>query len=123
MTLLRREGRRRIVVGVNDSSLRAGHRIVSAGSVTANCAAPVLSVLDRAFGIERVFLTTVHAFSNQLRLADVPAGLPVILDGSLGGDDLDRPEMARVELAVVGKALFGADDIAAQARALSRRAR
>jgi glyceraldehyde 3-phosphate dehydrogenase len=62
-----------IVVGVNDAELRAEHRIVSAGSVTANCAAPVLSVLDRAFGIDRVFLTTVHAFSNQLRLADVPA--------------------------------------------------
>jgi ribulose-phosphate 3-epimerase len=61
--------------------------------------------------------------ASLARLADVPAGLPVILDGSLGGDDLDRPEMARVELAVVGKALFGADDIAAQARALSRRAR
>lgn len=62
-----------IVVGVNDSTLHAEHRIVSAGSVTANCAAPVLAVLDRAFGIDRVFLTAVHAYSNQLRLADVPA--------------------------------------------------
>ena len=62
-----------IIVGVNDASLRAAHRIVSAGSVTANCAAPVLSVLDRVFGIDRVFLTTVHAYSNQLRLADVPS--------------------------------------------------
>jgi glyceraldehyde 3-phosphate dehydrogenase len=62
-----------IVVGVNDSALHREHRIVSAGSVTANCAAPILSVLDREFGLDRVFLTAVHAFSNQLRLADVPA--------------------------------------------------
>lgn len=62
-----------IVVGVNDRNLAPGHRIVSAGSVTANCAAPVLRVLAADFGLERVFLTTVHAYSNQLRLADVPA--------------------------------------------------
>ncbi len=62
-----------IVVGVNDKDLGAEHRIVSAGSVTANCAAPVLKVLAAEFGIERVFLTSVHAYSNQLRLADVPA--------------------------------------------------
>ena len=62
-----------IVVGVNDRSLAAEHRIVSAGSVTANCAAPVLKVLAAEFGLERAFLTTVHAYSNQLRLADVPA--------------------------------------------------
>lgn len=62
-----------IVMGVNETKLEPRHRVISAGSVTANCAAPVLSVLDRAFGIERAFLTTVHAYSNQLRLADVPA--------------------------------------------------
>jgi glyceraldehyde 3-phosphate dehydrogenase len=61
-----------IVVGVNDKRLAAEHRIVSAGSVTANCAAPVLKVLAAEFGIERAFLTSVHAYSNQLRLADVP---------------------------------------------------
>ncbi len=62
-----------IVVGVNEKSLAPQHRIISAGSVTANCAAPVLKVLASDFGIERVFLTSVHAYSNQLRLADVPA--------------------------------------------------
>ncbi|MEO7795349.1 MAG: type I glyceraldehyde-3-phosphate dehydrogenase [Thermoanaerobaculia bacterium] len=62
-----------IVIGVNEQTLSAGHRIVSAGSVTANCAAPVLKVLAGEFGIERAFLTSVHAYSNQLRLADVPA--------------------------------------------------
>jgi glyceraldehyde 3-phosphate dehydrogenase len=62
-----------IVVGVNDRTLSPSHRIVSVGSVTANCAAPVLKVLAAEFGLERVFLTSVHAYSNQLRLADVPA--------------------------------------------------
>jgi glyceraldehyde 3-phosphate dehydrogenase len=62
-----------IVAGVNDDALEPGHRLISAGSVTANCAGPVLKVLERAFGIERAFLTTVHAYTSQLRLADVPA--------------------------------------------------
>jgi glyceraldehyde 3-phosphate dehydrogenase len=61
-----------VVRGVNDDQLRPEHRIVSNGSSTAQCAAPVLQVLDGAFGIERAFLTTVHAYTNQQRLADVP---------------------------------------------------
>lgn len=61
-----------IVFGVNEDQLRPEHRIVSAASVTAIAAGPVLKVLDGAFGIERAFLTTVHAFTNQQRLADVP---------------------------------------------------
>jgi glyceraldehyde 3-phosphate dehydrogenase len=65
-----------VVMGVNDDQLRSEHRIVSNGSSTANCAAPVLKILEGAFGIERAFLTTVHAYSNQQRLADVPAADP-----------------------------------------------
>lgn len=65
-----------VVMGVNDDRLRREHRIVSVGSCTANCAAPVLEILHDAFGIRRAFLTTVHAFTNQQRLADVPADDP-----------------------------------------------
>jgi glyceraldehyde 3-phosphate dehydrogenase len=65
-----------VVVGVNDHCLRPEHRIVSNASCTAHCAAPVLELLDDAFGIERGFLTTVHAYSNQQRLADVPTEDP-----------------------------------------------
>ena len=61
-----------VIFGVNEDELRPEHRIVSAGSVTAIAAGPVLKVLDDAFGVERAFLTTVHAFTNQQRLADVP---------------------------------------------------
>lgn len=65
-----------VVAGVNDGELRAEHRIISNASNTAHCAAPVLKVLDDAFGIHRGFLTTVHAYTNQQRLADVPAEDP-----------------------------------------------
>lgn len=62
-----------IVFGVNQGALEPAHRIVSVGSVTTTCAAPVLKVLAASFGIERAFLTTVHAFGGHLALADVPA--------------------------------------------------
>lgn len=62
-----------VVMGVNDDQLRPEHRIVSNASVTAHAAAPILQILDRAFGLERVFLSTIHAYTSQLRLADVPA--------------------------------------------------
>ena len=62
-----------VVMGVNDHLLRAEHRIVSNASVTAHAAAPILAILQRAFGVERAFLSAVHAYTSQLRLADVPA--------------------------------------------------
>ena len=65
-----------VVMGVNDDRLRAEHRIVSNGSCTAHCAAPILKILHEAFGTERVFLSTVHAYTNHQRLADVPAEDP-----------------------------------------------
>jgi glyceraldehyde 3-phosphate dehydrogenase len=61
-----------IVSGVNDHILTAQHRIVSTGSCTANCLAPIARVLNDAFGIERGYMTTVHAYTNDQRLADVP---------------------------------------------------
>ena len=62
-----------VVMGVNDEQLTAQHRIVSNGSCTAHCAAPIIKVLHEAFGIRRAFLSTVHAYTNQQRLADVPS--------------------------------------------------
>jgi len=62
-----------IVFGVNEETLRAEHRVVSAGSVTAVCIAPILRLLEGSFGVERAFLTTVHAYGTRLALADVPA--------------------------------------------------
>jgi glyceraldehyde 3-phosphate dehydrogenase len=61
-----------IVMGVNDDSLRPEHRIVSNASCTTNCLAPIAKILDESFGIEEGFMTTVHAYTNDQRLADVP---------------------------------------------------
>ena len=61
-----------IVLGVNDDELKAEHRIVSNASCTTNCLAPVAKILDESFGIEEGFITTVHAYTNDQRLADVP---------------------------------------------------
>ncbi len=62
-----------IVMGVNDNELRPEHEVVSCGSVTASCAAPVIKLIHDAFGIDRMFLTAIHAYTNTQRLADVPA--------------------------------------------------
>ncbi len=62
-----------VVMGVNDEKLTAEHRIVSNGSCTAHCAAPIIKIMHDAFGIRRAFLSTVHAYTNQQRLADVPS--------------------------------------------------
>ena len=61
-----------VVIGVNDDQLRDEHRIVSNASCTAHCAAPILRILHDAFGVERAFLSTAHAYTNEQRLADVP---------------------------------------------------
>ena len=61
-----------IVLGVNDADLHAGVRLVSNASCTTNCLAPVAKVLDDNFGIVRGVMPTVHAYTNDQRLADVP---------------------------------------------------
>jgi glyceraldehyde 3-phosphate dehydrogenase len=61
-----------VVLGVNDEVLDATDLIVSNASCTTNCLAPIAKVLDDAFGIERGIMTTVHAYTNDQRLADVP---------------------------------------------------
>jgi glyceraldehyde 3-phosphate dehydrogenase len=61
-----------IVMGVNDSELRPEHRLVSNASCTTNCLAPLVKILDDSFGIEEGFMTTVHAYTNDQRLADSP---------------------------------------------------
>jgi glyceraldehyde 3-phosphate dehydrogenase len=61
-----------IVVGVNDGDLRPEHRIVSNASCTTNCLAPVAKVLHESFGLKKGYITTVHAYTNDQRLADVP---------------------------------------------------
>ncbi|MES1202514.1 MAG: type I glyceraldehyde-3-phosphate dehydrogenase [Pseudomonadota bacterium] len=54
-----------IVVGVNDATLTKEHVIISNGSCTTNCLAPVAKVLHDAFGIERGMMTTIHSYTND----------------------------------------------------------
>jgi len=63
---------RMVVIGVNDADLRPDDRIVSNASCTTNCLAPIAKVLHEAFTIEEGILSTVHAYTNDQRLADVP---------------------------------------------------
>ncbi len=59
-----------VVYGVNDNKLKSEHRVVSNASCTTNCLAPVAYALNEAIGIERGFVTTVHAFTGDQRTVD-----------------------------------------------------
>jgi len=61
------------VIGVNEKTFDpAKHTVVSIASCTTNCLAPVLSIVDGAFGVERGLMTTVHAYTNDQRVHDAP---------------------------------------------------
>jgi len=62
-----------LVLGVNDDAYDpANHHIISNASCTTNCLAPVCKVLDDNFGIERGLMTTVHSYTNDQRVLDLP---------------------------------------------------
>ncbi|HZD60872.1 MAG TPA: type I glyceraldehyde-3-phosphate dehydrogenase, partial [Anaerolineae bacterium] len=61
-----------VVLGVNDDKLKPEHKIISNASCTTNCLAPVAKILVDTFGIERGFMTTVHAYTNDQALLDMP---------------------------------------------------
>ena len=61
-----------VVLGVNDDTLSPDDVLVSNASCTTNCLAPVARVLNDSFGIERGLMTTIHAYTNDQRLLDMP---------------------------------------------------
>ena len=61
-----------IVLGVNDSSISPEYKIYSNASCTTNCLAPMVKVLDDAFGVEMGFMTTVHAYTADQNIQDAP---------------------------------------------------
>ncbi len=64
---------RTVVMGVNEGSLDlAKERVLSNASCTTNCLAPVVKVLDDAFGLDHGFMTTVHSYTNDQRILDLP---------------------------------------------------
>ena len=60
-----------IVYNVNDDILEGNEKIISAASCTTNCLAPVLKIIDDNFGIEKGFMTTIHAYTNDQVTLDV----------------------------------------------------
>ena len=60
------------VIGVNDDQLNAGQKCISNASCTTNCLGPVAKVLHEEFGIVKGLMTTVHAYTNDQRLHDLP---------------------------------------------------
>ncbi len=62
-----------LVLGVNDDAYDpAQHAIISNASCTTNCVAPMAKVLNDTFGIERGFMTTIHAYTNDQSILDLP---------------------------------------------------
>ena len=61
-----------VVYGVNENTLDGTEKIISAASCTTNCLAPVVNVLNNAFGIKKGYMTTVHAYTNDQSVLDVP---------------------------------------------------
>jgi len=88
-----------LVLGVNDDQLTGKEKIISAGSCTTNASAPLAYLIDQAFGIETLFLVTVHAYTSDQRLLDTPhkdvrrsraAGLSIIPTSTTAGKALER---------------------------------
>ena len=61
-----------IVLGVNDQDLKKEHKIISMASCTTNCLAPIVKALNDDLGIEKGFMTTAHAYTNDQRIIDSP---------------------------------------------------
>ena len=62
-----------VVLGVNTESYDAGkHSVISCGSCTTNCLAPVAKVLNDTFGIKRGLMTTIHSYTNDQAVLDIP---------------------------------------------------
>lgn len=60
------------LLGVNEHEYNPSENIISNGSCTTNCLAPVIKVLDEKFGVEKGFMTTTHSYTSDQRLQDLP---------------------------------------------------
>ncbi|MDP8305330.1 MAG: type I glyceraldehyde-3-phosphate dehydrogenase [Candidatus Chlorobium antarcticum] len=61
-----------IVLGVNDNLITGNEQIISNASCTTNCLAPMVKVLEDSFGLEKGFMTTIHAYTNDQNILDLP---------------------------------------------------
>jgi len=60
-----------IVMGINDNDLKPEHKIVSNASCTTNCLGPLVKVINDNFGLEKGLMTTIHAYTNDQKVADL----------------------------------------------------
>lgn len=61
-----------VVLGVNEKAIKQSHKIISNASCTTNSLSPIAYVLDKSFGIVRGFMNTVHSYTNDQRILDLP---------------------------------------------------
>ena len=61
-----------VVMGVNHKKFRKSHKLVSTASCTTNCLAPVAKVLNDSFGIQKGLMTTIHSYTNDQKILDLP---------------------------------------------------
>jgi glyceraldehyde 3-phosphate dehydrogenase len=61
-----------VVMGVNDHILTGSEQVISNASCTTNCLAPMVKVLHDSFGVEQGMMTTIHAYTNDQRILDLP---------------------------------------------------
>lgn len=61
-----------VVMGVNENQLNGNEKLISNASCTTNCLAPIVKVIHENFGIEKGLMTTVHAYTNDQRILDLP---------------------------------------------------
>lgn len=61
-----------IVMGVNEQMLKGSHKVISNASCTTNCLAPMAKVLSDSFGIEHGMMNTIHAYTNDQKVLDLP---------------------------------------------------
>jgi glyceraldehyde 3-phosphate dehydrogenase len=136
-----------VVLGVNDGDYDSGkHHIISNASCTTNCLAPLAKVLHETFGIKKAWMTTVHAYTNDQNLLDLPhkdlrraraAAMSIIptttgaakavgevlpaLKGKLDGISMrvPTPNVSVVDLAALVEKKVTAEDVNAALRAAS----
>ncbi len=125
-----------IVYGVNHDSIEDWHDVISVGSCTTNCLAPITKVINEQFGIERGYMTTIHAYTGDQNIVDSShsdmrraraAGLSMVptktgaakaiglvlpeLEGKLHGTAIrvPTPNVSMVDLTVVTKGAVSKD--------------
>ncbi len=62
-----------VVLGVNENKLKQSDKIISMGSCTTNCLAPIAKILEKKYGIKKGFMTTVHAYTVSQAILDSPS--------------------------------------------------